>query len=151
MTAEILPWAGHQLTLADWEDLPEDERFRLELVEGLLSIMPNPRPWHQRASTKLTRRVEEHLAEDLIALSEVEVVITKVPLTIRIPRTARHDRGVRCRRCADTPQAPNRAITGGSTRQGRPVCVGSAYPRVRRRMGTPARLASCVSDRHSRA
>ena len=35
MTAEILPWAGHQLTLADWEAMPEDERFRLELVEGL--------------------------------------------------------------------------------------------------------------------
>ena len=36
MTAEILPWAGHQLTLADWEAMPEDERFRFELVEGVV-------------------------------------------------------------------------------------------------------------------
>jgi Uma2 family endonuclease len=85
MTAEILPWAGHQLTLADWEAMPEDEQFRLELVEGLLLIMPNPRSWHQRASTRLTSRIEEHLSKDLIALSEVEVVVTEVPPTIRIP------------------------------------------------------------------
>ncbi len=62
MTAETnLPWASHQLTLADWEALPEYEQFRLELVEGLLSIMPNPRPWHQRASLRLTQWVDEHL------------------------------------------------------------------------------------------
>ena len=85
MTAEILPWAGHQLTLADWEAMPEDEQFRLELVEGLLSIMPNPRSWHQNAGTNLTYRVKDQLTEGLIALSEVEVVITEVPLTIRIP------------------------------------------------------------------
>jgi Uma2 family endonuclease len=85
MTAEILPWAGHQLTLADWEAMPEDEQFRLELVEGLLSIMPNPYSWHQHAAVKLTHRVTEQLSRDLIALSEVEVVITEVPLTIRIP------------------------------------------------------------------
>ena len=47
--------------------------------------MPNPRSWHQRAGTNLTYRVDEQLARDLIALSEVEVVITDVPLTIRIP------------------------------------------------------------------
>ena len=85
MTAEILPWAGHQLTLADWEAMPEDEQFRLELVEGLLSIMPNPYSWHQHATVKLTHRVTDQLTEDLIALSEVEVVVTEVPLTIRIP------------------------------------------------------------------
>jgi Uma2 family endonuclease len=85
MTAEILPWAGHQLTLADWEAMPEDEQFRLELVEGLLSIMPNPYSWHQHATVKLTHRVTDHLTEDLIALSKVEVVVTEVPLTIRIP------------------------------------------------------------------
>jgi Uma2 family endonuclease len=85
MSAEILPWAGHQLTLADWEAMPEDEQFRLELVEGLLLIMPNPRSWHQHATTKLTYRVMDQLTEDLIALSEVEVVVSELPLTIRTP------------------------------------------------------------------
>ena len=85
MPAEILAWVGRQLTLAVWEAIPEDEQFRLELVEGLLSIMPNPYSWHQHAAVKLTHRVTDQLSRDLIALSEVEVVITEVPLTIRIP------------------------------------------------------------------
>ena len=46
MTAEILAWAGRQLTLADWEAIPEDEQFRLELVEGVLSIMQRPLSLH---------------------------------------------------------------------------------------------------------
>ena len=85
MTAEILLWAGHQLTLADWEAMPEDEQFRLELVEGLLSIMPNPYSWHQHAAAQLTHRVNDQLTRDLSGLSEVEVVITELPLTIRTP------------------------------------------------------------------
>ncbi len=86
MTSEdLLAWAGHQVTLADWEAMPEDEQFRLELVEGLLLIMPNPRSRHHHATTKLTYRVIDQLSEELIALSEVEVVVTEVPLTIRIP------------------------------------------------------------------
>jgi Uma2 family endonuclease len=86
MTAEdLLAWAGHQVTLADWEAMPEDKQIRLELVDGVLSIMPQPRVWHQRAATRLTTRLDEQLPRNIIALSEVEVMITEAPLTIRIP------------------------------------------------------------------
>lgn len=86
MTAEnLLAWAGHQVTLADWEAMPEDKQIRLELVEGVLSIMPQPRVRHQRAATRITTRLDEQLPWNIIALSEVEVMITEAPLTIRIP------------------------------------------------------------------
>jgi Uma2 family endonuclease len=86
MTAQnLLAWAGRQVTLADWEAMPEDKQIRFELVEGVLSIMPQPRVRHQHAATNLTYRVKDQLPESLIALSEVEVVITEVPLTVRIP------------------------------------------------------------------
>jgi len=54
MTAEILAWAGRQLTLAYWEAIPHDEQFRLELVEGVLSIMQRPLSLHQRAVVRIT-------------------------------------------------------------------------------------------------
>jgi Uma2 family endonuclease len=85
MTAEILAWAGRQLTLADWEAIPQDEQFRLELVEGVLSIVQRPLSLHQRAVVRLTTRLDEELPPDLTAMAEVEIIVTGQPLTIRIP------------------------------------------------------------------
>ena len=52
MTAQnLLAWAGRQVTLADWEAMPEDKQIRFELVEGVLSIMPQSRVRHQHAVT----------------------------------------------------------------------------------------------------
>lgn len=36
-----LSWPTHLLTLEDWEALPEDSALRLELVEGVLAIVPS--------------------------------------------------------------------------------------------------------------
>jgi Uma2 family endonuclease len=85
MAAEILAWAGRQLTLADWEAVPQDEQFRLELVEGVLSIVQRPLSLHQRAMVRLTTRLDEELPPDLTAMAEVEIIVTGQPLTIRIP------------------------------------------------------------------
>ncbi len=85
MTAEIMDWAGRQLTLADWEAIPRDERFRLELVEGVLSIMQQPLSLHQRAVMRLGYWLDERVPPDLTAVIEVDVVVTAQPLTIRIP------------------------------------------------------------------
>jgi Uma2 family endonuclease len=85
MTAEILAWAGRQLTLADWEAIPEDEQFRLELVEGVLSIMQRPLSLHQRAVVRLTTRLDEQLPPELTSMAEMEVVVAERPLTIRVP------------------------------------------------------------------
>lgn len=80
-----LSWPNHLLTLADWEALPEDSVLRLELVEGVLMMSPQPFSWHQRAVTGLTYRLDAQLPATLIALAEVEVVLGKDPLTIRVP------------------------------------------------------------------
>lgn len=80
-----LSWPNHQLTLADWEALPQDEVLRLELVEGMLTVVPQPYSWHQRAGNRLTHRTDDQLPRDLVALSEVEVVVADPPLTIRVP------------------------------------------------------------------
>jgi Uma2 family endonuclease len=85
MTAEILAWAGRQLTLADWEAIPDDEQFRLELVEGVLSIMQRPLSLHQRAVVRLTARLDEQLPPKLTSMAEIEVIVTERPLTLRIP------------------------------------------------------------------
>ena len=78
-------WPDHQLTLQEWEELPADEAFRLELVEGMLSIMPKPRSRHQNAATDATYLVKQQLPRHLIALADVEVVVFAQPLTLRVP------------------------------------------------------------------
>ena len=82
---EPLSVPRHLLTLEDWEALPEDNGFRLELAEGVLMMSPRPVPWHQHAVTKLTSGITAQLPDNLIALAEVEVVLIDAPLTIRAP------------------------------------------------------------------
>lgn len=79
-----LSWPNHVLTLEDWEALPENE-LRLELVEGVLAVVPQPYLWHQRAGNRLTHRLDDQLPPGLVALAEVDVVISNPPLTIRVP------------------------------------------------------------------
>lgn len=78
-------WPDHQLTLQEWEELPVDEAFRLELVEGMLSIVPKPRSRHQNAATDATYLLERQLPAHLTALADVEVVVAPRPLTLRVP------------------------------------------------------------------
>lgn len=80
-----LSWPNHLLTLEDWEALPENELLRLELVEGVLAVVPQPYLWHQRAGNRLTHRLDDQLPPGLVALAEVDVVIANPPLTIRVP------------------------------------------------------------------
>jgi Uma2 family endonuclease len=78
-------WPNHLLTLDDWDALPEDNHFRLEVVEGILIVSPRPVFFHQRAVTRLTYLIDEQLPTGLSAVSEVDVVLAEHPLTIRSP------------------------------------------------------------------
>lgn len=80
-----LSWPNRVLTLADWEALPEDSALRVELVEGVLAVVPQPYSWHQRAGNRITHRTDDQLPPELVALGEVDVVISDPPLTIRSP------------------------------------------------------------------
>lgn len=87
MTAEtLLPWTGRRLTLGEWDAIPHDEQFRLELVEGVLSIMAQPPGLHQRAAKRLGPQLDGALPPELEAALEMEVVLVDgVPPTIRVP------------------------------------------------------------------
>lgn len=80
-----LSWPNHLLTLEEWEALPEDEAFRLELAEGVLVMSPQPFSWHQKVGMRLGYRLDEQLPSQLTALVDVEVVVGEPPLTIRVP------------------------------------------------------------------
>lgn len=82
----ILPWPDHLITLDEWEALPEDNRYWVELVEGVLHVAPRPLFLHQRAVTNLCWSLEDQLPQQFSALAEVEMVVTGNPLpTVRIP------------------------------------------------------------------
>ncbi|TQM04106.1 Uma2 family endonuclease [Pseudonocardia kunmingensis] len=90
-----IPWPNHLITLEEWEALPDDG-VRLELVEGVIAVSPQPFPWHQFACHNLARLANDRLPRSLITLGEIEVVVAEPPLTIRIPdlvvtRTARYE------------------------------------------------------------
>lgn len=80
-----LSWPNHVLTLADWEALPEDNTLRVELVEGVLAVVPQPYSWHQHAGNRITHRTNDQLPPELVALGEVDVIVSNPPLTIRSP------------------------------------------------------------------
>jgi len=78
-------WPDHLLTIDDWAALPEDTRFRIEVVEGVLVVAPRPMSFHQRAVTRLSYLINEQLPRRYSALSEVDVVVEEKPLTVRAP------------------------------------------------------------------
>lgn len=80
-----VPWPNHLLTLEEWEALPHHDGVRLELVEGVIAVSPQPYPWHQFACHNLARHANDQLDRSLITLGEVEIVVADPPLTIRIP------------------------------------------------------------------
>ncbi|HWE89080.1 MAG TPA: Uma2 family endonuclease [Pseudonocardiaceae bacterium] len=81
----VVTWPDHFLTLHEWDDLPEDNRFRREVVEGVLIVSPRPMTFHLRAVTRLSHLIDGQLPDSLSALSEPDVVVTEHPLTVRSP------------------------------------------------------------------
>lgn len=81
----VLPWPDHLLSLEEWDALPEDNRYRLEVVEGVLLVAPRPVTFHQRAVTRLGYLFDAQLPPQLCALSEVDLIISERPLTVRSP------------------------------------------------------------------
>lgn len=78
-------WPDHLLSFDEWEQLPEYERFKVEVVEGVLAVSPRPKPLHQMAVHNLVGTLNAQLPRDRIAVAEVDVVIDREPLTVRAP------------------------------------------------------------------
>ena len=79
-------WPDHLLTLEEWDALPEDEFRHAELVKGILVMAAAPVSRHQWAMSRLTTALNEQLPDELIAISNVGVVVEATfPPTARIP------------------------------------------------------------------
>ena len=80
-----LSWPNHQIGLEEWEALPDDGEYRLELVEGMLQVSAKPLSWHQKAGVRICYRLDEQLPRVLTTVVDVDVVVFDQPLTIRVP------------------------------------------------------------------
>jgi Putative restriction endonuclease len=82
----VCPWPDHLLSLDEWAALPADNTRQFELTEGVLRVSPRPTSDHQRALGNLFRQLDEQLPADLVALIDVEVVLTpERPATVLVP------------------------------------------------------------------
>lgn len=77
------------LTLSDWTALPEEERFRIELQEGVLQVSPRPRFRHQASQARLVMALNAQIPDGLLAVTEIDVILdaSEFP-TVRIPDLA---------------------------------------------------------------
>ncbi len=84
------PQDARTLSIAEFERLPEEDAYRIELVRGRLVREPRPAPLHGRVSvilaTRLDTFVERHGGG--VVLVDVGVVTARDPDTVRGPDIA---------------------------------------------------------------
>jgi Uma2 family endonuclease len=76
-----------RLTVDEYEALPEEEEYRVELVRGRLVREPAPGWAHGRASTRIGTLLELHAAAHGLGavLTNTRFVLSRNPATVRIP------------------------------------------------------------------
>ncbi|MCK8670708.1 Uma2 family endonuclease [Rhodococcus sp. HM1] len=84
----------HLLTVDEWAALPEYERYRLELSEGVLVVSPHPGYLHQHVTFALVDALAEQLPDELCVLGDVEVLLPGEPPTVRCPDVIVVDRAL---------------------------------------------------------
>ncbi|WP_107659475.1 Uma2 family endonuclease [Nocardia suismassiliense] len=87
MTA--LPEPGRLLTIADYVALGEDDRYRLELEEGKLLMVPSPEPEHNLVGVELWSQLRTQLPPELVAVPDIDIDLELAPVegpaTVRRP------------------------------------------------------------------
>ncbi|SEF30469.1 Endonuclease, Uma2 family (restriction endonuclease fold) [Amycolatopsis pretoriensis] len=73
------------VTLDEWAALPEETDRLVEVVAG--EPIPGPRraALHQLAVNRLTNWLDDRPPTECSALQQVELIVARVPLTIRVP------------------------------------------------------------------
>lgn len=66
-------WRDHLVSLDEWDAMPEDKN--LELVDGVLHVVPAALPPHQKAQNRLAYWLDEQLPGDLTAYADVDVTL----------------------------------------------------------------------------
>jgi Uma2 family endonuclease len=77
-------------TLEEYERLPEEDGYRVELVEGQLVREPRPNAEHSWLMSELTGRIREHVRKKGlgVTLAEAGFVLADDPPTVRGPDIA---------------------------------------------------------------
>lgn len=77
------------LTAAQFEQLAEEDSYRIELVRGRLVRSPRPTSMHGRITVRLSRWLDEHAeAGHGVVLADVGVLLFRDPDTVRGPDIA---------------------------------------------------------------
>ncbi|MDV2476838.1 Uma2 family endonuclease [Rhodococcus zopfii] len=84
----------HLLTLDEWAALPEYERYRVEMCEGVLVVSPHPGYLHQHVTFTLVDVLAGQLPDGLCVLGDVEVLLPGEPPTVRCPDVIVVDRAL---------------------------------------------------------
>lgn len=66
-------WRDHLVSLDEWDEMPEDKN--LELVDGVLHVVPAALPPHQKAQNRLAFWLDEQLPDGLTAYDDVDVTL----------------------------------------------------------------------------
>ena len=66
-------WRDHLVSLDEWDAMPEDKN--LELVDGVLHVVPAALPPHQKAQNRLAYWLDEQLPTHLTAYDDVDVTL----------------------------------------------------------------------------
>lgn len=83
------------VTIAEYERMPKEDAYRVDLVRGMLVRSPRPAPLHGRILTRLARRLDEYVeARGLgVVLADVGAVLARNPDTARGPDIAFYSHG----------------------------------------------------------
>jgi Uma2 family endonuclease len=78
------------LTAAEFERMPEEDAYRIELVRGRLVRSPRPAPLHGRLVARLSRLLDEFVenAGTGVVLADVGALLARNPDTVRGPDVA---------------------------------------------------------------
>jgi len=84
------PWPDHRLTLEEWDELPEDEVGRSELVDGVRVATPSAASDRQTVIKRLSRQLDADLDDaGLETVADIDVVLA---VEVVSPGSVRVDR-----------------------------------------------------------
>ena len=67
--------ASEPLTTKEFFALDVDEKLKVELIGGALTVSPSSKPWHGRVANRLARTLEDTLGEQFPVFTDLDVII----------------------------------------------------------------------------
>jgi Uma2 family endonuclease len=77
------------ITIAEYERMPEEDLYRVELVRGMLVRSPKPAPRHGVLQVRIARKLDEFVEKaGGVVTGEVGAILARDPDTVRGPDVA---------------------------------------------------------------